>query len=67
MSTGASRQRTHLGWIALGLMLALLVGIIAGVLGWLSGQVVAAAILTGGVAFGGAVSLALAILKAMRD
>jgi hypothetical protein len=38
----------------------------AGVLGWLSGQVVAAAILTGGVAFGGVATLTIMIIKAVR-
>jgi hypothetical protein len=60
MSSGAAV------WIALALLLSLFLGTAAGVLGWLSGQVVAAAILTGGVAFGGAATLTLLILNAMR-
>lgn len=53
-------------WIALTLVLALFMGTGAGVLGWLSGQVVAAAILTGGVAFGGVATLTIMIIKAVR-
>lgn len=67
MSSGAAPKGTDPVWIALALVLALFVGTAAGVLGWLSGQVVAAAILTGGVAFGGAATLALLIFKAMRN
>jgi hypothetical protein len=65
MSTGAPNG-TEPVWIALSLVLALFISTAAGVLGWLSGQGVAAAILTGGVAFGGTVTLALLIRTAMR-
>jgi hypothetical protein len=50
-------------WLAIGLVFALLVGIIAGVLGRLSGQGVAAAILTGGASFGGTVTLVAVIIN----
>jgi hypothetical protein len=53
-------------WLALGLVLALFVGTGAGVLAWLSGQVVAAAVLTGGVAFGGTATLAVLIITLLR-
>jgi hypothetical protein len=67
MSSGAAPKGTDPVWIALALLLATFVGTAAGVLGWLSGQVVAAAVLTGGVAFGGTATLGLLILKAMSD
>lgn len=67
MSSGAAPKGTDPVWVALGLILALFLGTAAGVLGWLSGQGVAAAILTGGTTFGGAATLALLIFKAMRD
>jgi hypothetical protein len=50
-------------WIGLAVLLALFIGTGAGVLGCLSGQVPAAAILTGGVAFGGTLTLALLIIN----
>ena len=67
MPTGAPPKGAKSLWVALGLVLALVVGTVAGVLDWLSGQAVAAAILTGGVTFGGAVALALSIFRTMRD
>lgn len=50
-------------WFAIGLVFALLVGTCAGILGWLSGQDVAAALLTGGMAFGGTVTLVALVIN----
>jgi hypothetical protein len=66
MSQGAAPKGIAPAWIALALLLAIFVGIAAGVLVWLSGQVVAAVILIGAVAFDKAVTLELLILQAMR-
>jgi hypothetical protein len=52
-------------WIALALLLGLFVGTWAGALGWLSGQAVATAVLTGGTAFAGTVTLATLIKSAL--
>ena len=54
-------------WVALCMMLALLVGVAAGILAWLGGQDPPAAILIGGGAFGGTVTLALTIKNALSD
>jgi hypothetical protein len=71
MSSGAAPKGIAPAWIALALLLATSIGIAAGVLGWLSGQVGATVILTGAVAFGKAATLELlilqVILQAMRD
>lgn len=67
MSSAPDPRTTDPVWVALALLLALFLGTAAGFLGWLSGQVVAAAILTGGVAFGGVATLAIVIIKALRD
>ena len=53
-------------WVAPLLLLALIVGICAGCLGWLSGQEAPAAVLTGGAGFAATVSLGLGLLKALR-
>jgi hypothetical protein len=53
-------------WVALCMMLALLVGVAAGVLAWLGGQHVPSAILIGGGAFGGTLTLALMVMNALR-
>ena len=53
-------------WFALGLLFALFVGTGAGVLAWVSGQSVAAAVLTGGVTFGGTVTLVVLVITLMR-
>jgi hypothetical protein len=66
MPSGASPHGTDPLWVALILLLALFVGTVAGVLGWLSGQPAASAILTSGVAFGGTTTLAILILNAVR-
>lgn len=65
MSTSSSRDRDPV-WIALVLVFGLLIGTGGGVLSWLSGQVAAAAVLTGGAAFTAAVTLGLLILAALR-
>lgn len=66
MSTSSSRDRDPV-WIALALILGLFIGTAGGVLGWLSGQVPAAAVLTGGAAFTATVTLVLLILAALRS
>lgn len=53
-------------WFALGLIFALLVGIVGGLLGWRSGQSLAAAALTGGYVFGGTLTLAILVIKLLR-
>jgi hypothetical protein len=67
MAPPTSRSRDPLlpVWIFLATLLALFVGVGAGVLSWLSGEVPAAAVLTGGVAFGGTLTLALLIINAL--
>lgn len=49
-------------WLAIGLIFALLVGVCAGTLVRLSGQQVPAALLTGGAAFGGTLTLVTLII-----
>jgi hypothetical protein len=53
-------------WFALGLLFALFVGTGAGVLAWLSGQGVAAAVLTGAASFGGTVTLVALVIHLLR-
>jgi hypothetical protein len=53
-------------WIVITGLTAVLVGTGAGVLGWLSGQTPAGAVLTGGLAFGGTVTLVILIINALR-
>ena len=50
-------------WFAIGLIFALFVGTCAGVLGWLGGQDVPAAVLTGGMSFGGTVTLVALVIN----
>jgi hypothetical protein len=67
MQSSTSPQGADPLWVALSLLLALFIATAAGVLGWLSGQPVAAAILTGGVAFTLTATLAILILNAVRS
>jgi hypothetical protein len=53
-------------WFALGLVFALLVGTAGGFLGWRSGQTPAAAVLTGGYVFGGALTLTILTINLLR-
>lgn len=53
-------------WLALGLLFALFVGTGAGVLGWLGGQSVAVAVLTGGMTLGGTVTLVVLVINLLR-
>ena len=53
-------------WVAICILLALFIGVAAGILAWLAGQDPPAAILTGGGAFGGSLALALMIKKALK-
>lgn len=53
-------------WLALGLMFALLIGTAGGLLAWRSGQSPAAAILTGGYCFAGALTLIILLIKLLR-
>jgi hypothetical protein len=48
-------------------MLALFVGVAAGILAWLGGQDPPASILVGGAAFGGTVTVTLMIQNALND
>ena len=52
-------------WVALCMMLALVIGVATGILAWLGGQHPPGAILIGGGAFGGTVTLALMIKNAL--
>jgi hypothetical protein len=61
-----SRDRLVPVWIALATILSLFVGTGAGLLAWLGGQVPATAILTGGVAFGGTLTLAVLIINVLH-
>jgi len=53
-------------WFALGLILALFVGTAAGLLGWLGGRNIAAAVLTGFGVFGGTTTLVLLVINLFR-
>jgi hypothetical protein len=53
-------------WVALCIMFALLVGVAGGILAWLGGQHPPGAILIGGGAFGGTVTVALMIMNVLR-
>ena len=53
-------------WFALGLLFALFIGTAAGVLGWLGGQSVAVAVLTGGMCLGGTVTLVVLVINLLR-
>jgi hypothetical protein len=54
-------------WFAVGLLFALFVGTGAGILGWVSGQGEAAAVLTGGATFGATVTLAVLVISLLRQ
>jgi hypothetical protein len=62
-----SRDRLVPVWIALAMVFSLFVGTGAGVLAWLGGQAPATAILTGGVAFGGTLTLAVLIINILNQ
>lgn len=53
-------------WFAIGVLFALFIGTCAGVLGRLSGQNVAAAMLTGGMSFGGTLTLIILIINLLH-
>jgi hypothetical protein len=53
-------------WFALGLLFALIVGVVAGVLGRLGGDGLATAVLTGGGAFGGTLTLVVLVIKLFK-
>jgi hypothetical protein len=53
-------------WFALGLILALLAGVAAGVLGRLGGEHLALAVLTGLGAFGGTTTLVILVINLFR-
>lgn len=53
-------------WFAIGLLFALFVGTGAGILGWLSDQSVANAVLTGVMCFGGTVTLVTLVINLLR-
>jgi hypothetical protein len=55
--------RLFLVWVAIGVVLSLMVGGASGVLGWLGGERTPLAVLTGGVAFGGTLTLFMLVLK----
>jgi hypothetical protein len=50
-------------WFAIGLVFAVFVGTGAGILGWQSGQKPAAAVLTGGKAFAGILTLIVLVIS----
>ncbi len=53
-------------WFALGLLFVLFVGAATGLLAWLSGENVAAAMLTGFGAFGGTTMLVLLVINLFK-
>lgn len=53
-------------WFALGLLFALIVGVAAGVLGRVGGDSLATAVLTGGGAFGGTLTLVVLVIKLFK-
>jgi hypothetical protein len=65
-SSGPPKDPLLAVWFALGLIFAVLVGTAAGILGWLSGEKIAAAVLTGSGAFGGTITLVLLVINLFR-
>jgi hypothetical protein len=65
-SSGPNKDPLLAVWFALGLVFALFVGTAAGILGWLGGEKIAAAVLTGFGAFGGTITLVLLVIKLFR-
>ena len=53
-------------WLAIGVLFAFFIGTCAGILGRLSGESAAAAVLTGGTTFGGTVTLVVLIIGLLR-
>jgi hypothetical protein len=53
-------------WFALGVIVALLAGVAAGVLGRLGGENIAAAVLTGFGAFGGTTTLVVLVINLFK-
>lgn len=53
-------------WFAVALLFALLVGAAAGLLAWRGGYRPASAIVAGGYAFGGALTLAILVIRLFR-
>lgn len=62
LSDGGSGRGLLALWVALAVVFAFLVGIASGVLAWLGDHVVPDAVLTGGIAFGGTLTLCLVII-----
>ena len=61
-SNGPTGGRLVAVWLAIGAVLALFVGVGAGVLAWLSGDKVPSAILKGGGAFAATITLVILII-----
>jgi len=52
-------------WVALSVLFALVIGLGAGILAWMGGQLPPTAVLVGGSAFGGTLGIALMVLSAL--
>lgn len=58
-------ESTKALWVGMSVVLALVIGIGAGVLSWMGGQRPATAVLVGGSAFGGTIGVSLLILNSL--
>jgi hypothetical protein len=65
-SSSSPEDRLVPVWLAIGVLFALFIGTCAGVLGRLSGQGAATAVLTGGMCFGSTVTLVILIIGLLR-
>lgn len=65
-SPGPAKDPLLAVWFALGLIFAVFVGTAAGILGWLSGEKVAAAVLAGFGACGVTITLVVLVIKLFR-
>ncbi|MEU6240845.1 hypothetical protein [Streptomyces sp. NPDC047024] len=53
-------------WVAVSVLFGLFIGAVAALLKWSDSHAVAAALLTGGTACGGAITLALVVINTLR-
>ena len=64
--TEPAGDRLVLVWLAIGMLFALLIGAVAGILDWLGGHHVAHAIMTGGATFGGTITIVILLIGLLR-
>ena len=65
-SNGLTGGRLVTVWLAIGIVFALFVGTSAGILAWLSGDKIPTAMLTGGGAFIGVITVVILIIGLFR-